>query len=48
MFGIVKINVERIIKDRFCFIKGNIVLCKICSSLCFIPLKSHKLILTPL
>jgi hypothetical protein len=24
------------------------VLCKICSSLCFIPLKSHKLILTPL
>ena len=47
MFGIVKINVEWIIKDGLRLVKGNSVLSKICRSLCFIPLKSHGSILAP-
>ena len=42
MIGVIEINIKRIIKDAFCLIKRNTVLSKICRSLCFVPVKSHK------
>jgi hypothetical protein len=42
MIGVIEINVERIIKDGLCFLKGNPVLREICCCLVIIPLKFHK------
>src|ERR1700749_1005938 len=42
MFGVVEINVERIIEDGLSLLERYTVLLQICSGLFFIPLKAHE------
>lgn len=42
MFGVVKIKVERVIKDGLGLLEGDTMLLQICSGLFFIPLETHE------